>query len=132
MAFQNYDEESFMRTYLIEIIIGCLGFVLSTGIVVLLWFQLWLIGKGLTTHECLKNVYEGIDNPFNEGCFRNYFNFWRKNTTYQAATVEYYKNYQKMNPTDDSTVISDGSSGKEKQEINIEITTFKTNQEPES
>lgn len=118
---QAPDPNKILSDYLLELIIGSLASLFGFGVFVLLLFQLWLLGRGVTTHEFIKKVYDGIDNPFDEGCFQNFTTFIGRDTSTRGATIEYYENLRR------TAVNSANSQQEKKRGSSIEIQVLKRN-----
>ena len=86
----THDHTDFLDTYGVELIVTIYGGFIGVLVLVLLLFQLCFVAKNLTTNEYVKSIYEGMQNPFDEGCWNNCAMFWKRDTAPQNATVAYY------------------------------------------
>jgi len=54
----------------------------------LLLVQILLISKAQTTAEYMRKYWEGVVNPFDEGCLHNWIGFWAKNRSDKNVSFE--------------------------------------------
>ena len=54
----------------------------------LLMVQIFLISKAQTTAEYIRKYWEGVANPYNEGCLQNWIGFWAKNRSDKNVDFE--------------------------------------------
>lgn len=54
----------------------------------LLVFQIFLISKAQTTAEFVRKYWEGVVNPYDEGCFSNWTGFWSKDRSNKNVSFE--------------------------------------------
>jgi len=54
----------------------------------LLMVQIFLISKAQTTAEYIRKYWEGVVNPYDEGCLQNWIGFWAKNRSDKNVTFE--------------------------------------------
>ena len=126
----------FFKKYAVELGLGGLAGLISLFVGGLLIFQIILIGRGLTTNEVYKKIYKEEENPFDEGCCMNYWNFLQRDASSQSATVEYYNDLEKLiaqmelKGTRFSTMsirrTNTGRTNKSKRSSTIEFKTMKT------
>eukprot|EP01016_Furgasonia_blochmanni_P050482 TRINITY_DN7809_c0_g1_i4.p1 TRINITY_DN7809_c0_g1~~TRINITY_DN7809_c0_g1_i4.p1 ORF type:complete len:301 (-),score=19.94 TRINITY_DN7809_c0_g1_i4:1048-1950(-) len=64
-----------------NIVLATLSFGFGIYVLLLMLYQLFLIGKGLTTYEFAKKVYKNQPNPFDEGVLRNFGYFLRRDVS---------------------------------------------------
>ena len=90
--------------YSLVFLVLCSFLFFSIGM--MLCLQTYLISQGETTFEYFHGGYKKNSKPFNEGVFKNWWNFIKRRRTHRTVDLKYLKSMEKEHGANDSIEIN--------------------------
>jgi len=115
----DYSEPRLISLVIFIALSSCFGF----SVFLLLALQILLVLKGLTTNEYLRGTFNNIENPFDNGCCRNFWAFFINETGPRNISLNYLIDKQKY---DDNMTLNSKVESKRHSDFSLEMNMMKT------